>query len=307
MTPDPTFSPASPYTGGATTVTISEPAPTAGPAATVLYCTDTNNTCTPSTTYAGSVAFSSTGYIRTQATLLGVPSSNIVSWSGTLGSTGASHLARSFNGTSDYLQSASALSIGSPGTISIWFRMNWTAFANDDKLAFETSSNFNGNTGAIFVDPDESGSSNFQFGAQTVGGDVNAHYTCSFPRPSAGAWHSYLLMLSTAVAPVCAAYVDGVSQTVTPSAGSDYVAATFTGQVLNVMSRNGTSLFGAGSISDIAIWTTDESSNISTLNNCSNSPASVERKQSEVPVAHQPDFAGISERGIGESDCRRYD
>jgi len=74
----PTFSPASPYTGGATTVTISDS--TSG--AAIFYCQDTTNTCTP--TIAGSsVSFSSTGYIRAQATESGYTSSAIASWSGT--------------------------------------------------------------------------------------------------------------------------------------------------------------------------------------------------------------------------------
>ena len=74
----PTFSPASPYTGGATTVTISDS--TSG--AAIFYCQDTTNTCTP-TTAGSSVSFSSTGYIRAQATESGFTSSAIASWSGT--------------------------------------------------------------------------------------------------------------------------------------------------------------------------------------------------------------------------------
>lgn len=82
---------------------------------------------------------------------------------------GASHLARSFNGSSDSLQSASSLTLGSPTAITLAFRMYWNTFANDDALAFESSANFNSNTGAIIVDPDESGSGEFYFGVQTVG------------------------------------------------------------------------------------------------------------------------------------------
>lgn len=84
VTPDPTFSPVSPYSGSATSVTISDAAPSAGPAATILYCTDTINSCTPSTAYTGAISVSSTEYIRAQAQYLGVPASNVVSWQGTI-------------------------------------------------------------------------------------------------------------------------------------------------------------------------------------------------------------------------------
>ena len=74
----PTFSPASPYSGVATTVIISD----ATSGATIYYCQDTTNTCTPSTV-GSSVPFSSTGYIRAQAALSGYVPSAIASWSGT--------------------------------------------------------------------------------------------------------------------------------------------------------------------------------------------------------------------------------
>jgi hypothetical protein len=78
-TAPPTFSPASPYTGAATTVTLSD----ATSGATIYYCQDTTNTCTPST--AGtSVSFTSNGYIRSFATHSGYGQSPTVSWQGTL-------------------------------------------------------------------------------------------------------------------------------------------------------------------------------------------------------------------------------
>lgn len=75
----PTFTPTSPYSGGATTVTISD----STPGASTTYCQDTNNTCTPAT--SGSTAsFSATGYIRAFATASGYSQSSTASWQGTL-------------------------------------------------------------------------------------------------------------------------------------------------------------------------------------------------------------------------------
>ena len=79
----PTFSPASPYSGPATGVTISGPS-----GATILYCTDTTNSCTPSTTYSGAIDVSSSGYIRAQATESEYTSSSIASWQGTISASG---------------------------------------------------------------------------------------------------------------------------------------------------------------------------------------------------------------------------
>jgi hypothetical protein len=79
----PTFSPTSPYLGLGTTVTISDT--TSG--ATIKYCTDTNNTCTPATTYSTGIVFDGTTfkYIRAQGILAGDTSSSVVSWNGTIG------------------------------------------------------------------------------------------------------------------------------------------------------------------------------------------------------------------------------
>ena len=79
MAATPTFSPTSPYTGSATTVTISD----ATGGAAIVYCQDTTNTCTPATS-GSSVSFSSTGYIRAQATAGGYNPSAIASWQGTI-------------------------------------------------------------------------------------------------------------------------------------------------------------------------------------------------------------------------------
>lgn len=82
----PTFSPSSPYTGEATTVTVS----TATSGATIKYCTDTDNTCSPAsgTDYSAPVSITTTGYLRAIATKTGVDDSAVASWSGTIGAGG---------------------------------------------------------------------------------------------------------------------------------------------------------------------------------------------------------------------------
>lgn len=75
----PSFSPVSPYSGPATTITLSS----STPSPTIKYCQDNTNTCTPSTT-GTSVSFSSTGYIRAFATATGYTQSTTSSWQGTI-------------------------------------------------------------------------------------------------------------------------------------------------------------------------------------------------------------------------------
>lgn len=75
----PTFLPASPYTGGAISVTISSTTP----ASSISYCFDTLNTCVPGTAYVGPVSFASTGFIRAFANAAGFTQSTTSSWQGT--------------------------------------------------------------------------------------------------------------------------------------------------------------------------------------------------------------------------------
>lgn len=76
----PTFSPGSPYVGDVTRVDISDS--TSG--ATIKVCEDLQNVCVPSASYAGSVNFTYTGYIRAQASSSGNADSSVASFQGTI-------------------------------------------------------------------------------------------------------------------------------------------------------------------------------------------------------------------------------
>jgi hypothetical protein len=185
----------------------------------------------------------------------------------TVPSWGQSTTARTFNGSSDSLQSASTINLASSKIISLSFWMAWTTFANTDNLAFETSENFNSHNGTLIVDPNDSSTSAFAFYSLSTG-----LLKCHFARPST-AVHHYLLIWDTTTpsSGTCTAYVDGVSQTVTVDInGND--GAGFGNYTLNVMSRNNASLFAAASkVSDIAIWKSAlTSGNATTLAACGN-------------------------------------
>jgi hypothetical protein len=71
----PTFAPAAGTYPSTRAVTISDTTPSS----TITYCTDTTNTCTPSTTYTTTISVSSTEYVRASATAIGYAPSSIAS------------------------------------------------------------------------------------------------------------------------------------------------------------------------------------------------------------------------------------
>jgi concanavalin A-like lectin/glucanase superfamily protein len=157
--------------------------------------------------------------------------------------------ARQFSGTSQYLQSSANVDLSSTKVVSISFFMYWDSFSDTDLLMAETSSNFNANTGAILIDPDDAS------GAYAYVLKLSAFYLrCTIARPSAAAWHHYLLILDNSSGTgTCTAYVDGSAVTATKVLDGDGTT-TFGNYTLNLFSRNGASLFGAGRLSELAIW-----------------------------------------------------
>lgn len=177
---------------------------------------------------------------------------------------GQSSKARTFNGTSDNLQSSAPINLSAASTISISF---WGWFDSDAKVQMflETSAAADSNVGAFAIDQQNGGVVHV-----FVAGTSTNPCEWTFPDPSSGAWHHYLIVHNiTACTTGMKVYVDGISQSLTnlqPSNGT-----TFGNFTLNVMARNAASLFLPGRISDIAIWTTGlTSGNATTLAACGN-------------------------------------
>ena len=170
-------------------------------------------------------------------------------------------MARQFNGSSHSLQSASAIALSSATVLTVAFWLYWDAFANDDKLCLESSANFNSND-AFIINPDSSSPSGvFVFGLHRAGG----YNTRSIARPSAAAWHHYMFIYDSTTVTNMLAYVDGSSVTVTTQTGNN-PGSGFGDYTLNVMSRNNASLWGAGRMNGLGIWTSAlTSGNASTL------------------------------------------
>ena len=184
--------------------------------------------------------------------------------------TGQFNRALTYNGSTDWTTAAIDLSAQALVTVSAW--INWTTFANDDKLAFEFGTpNFPSNNGFVW-DADSSVGSAFLIGSgKTTGG---TQWSDTFTRPSAAAWHYYSTVLNRTT-PVNLAYRDGISQTLTMASHTASTMGNFDNTTLYFMSRSTSSLFGAGSMQEVRISKTTRTANWVTTeyNNQSNPSA----------------------------------
>ena len=154
-----------------------------------------------------------------------------------------------FDGNDDAASAAVNLSGKSAITVEFW--MKWNAWANDDKLAFEYTPNFNDDPGGFLVDPNSS------YGSFAVALGVGASRNVAlFARPSAGVWHHYAFVLDTAASAEreVVPYVDGQPVAFTQGRRAATGAGNFANSTLNFMSRDGTALFGAGDLDEVALY-----------------------------------------------------
>jgi PKD repeat protein len=156
----------------------------------------------------------------------------------------------SFDGSNDTASAALNLSANSALTIEFWLK--WSSYANDNKLAFEFTTNSGLNSGSFFVEPDSTeGGGRFGVG---IGGLLRSN-NALFVRPSANVWHHYaiILNLKATAAQQVIPYVDGVPVTYTKTNSSTGTNA-FANSTLYFMSRAGSSRFGKGSLDEVAIY-----------------------------------------------------
>ena len=156
-----------------------------------------------------------------------------------------------FNGSSGAAQASVNLSGTHELTVEFW--MKWSTYGADDHLALEFTPNFNDYPGGLLIDPDATPGSDF---AVSVGKEYSAN-TVFFARPSAGEWHYYAFVINTE-APAeteITPYVDGHTVSYTKSA-SGTGAGNFADSTLFWMSRDASTLFGAGNMQDLALYDT---------------------------------------------------
>lgn len=155
-----------------------------------------------------------------------------------------------FDGANDYASAAVDLSAESAITLAWW--MYWDAFANNDDLAFEYSVNYNSNAGSFIVDP------NASTGRLdcAVNGNVGKNYG-GYSRPSGAAWHHYMFVADFSAAGASAGevalYIDGSAASETVVLSSENTG-NFGNHTLYFMSRAGASLFGAGRMAEVGLY-----------------------------------------------------
>jgi PKD repeat protein len=155
-----------------------------------------------------------------------------------------------FNGSSD--SGAIPLNLSGTSKVTIEFWLKWSHYANDDALAMEFTPNFNANAGGFLVDPD-AGEFGGTFGVSI--GTPESRNSVFFTRPSAGAWHHYALVIDTTApaATEITPYVDGQPVSYQKES-SETGQGAFANSTLYLMSRAGSSLFGAGALDELAIY-----------------------------------------------------
>ncbi len=174
----------------------------------------------------------------------------------TLGGAGAlaggndSNPSASFDGTNDAASAALNLSATNKLTVEFWLK--WSSYANNDDLAFEFTPNSTNTNGGFYIDPN----SPELLGRFGVGiGRSTSRNTAYFTRPSANAWHHYAFVFdsSATASQQVIPYVDGVAVSYT-KLNSGTGAGNFANSTLYFMSRAASSLFGKGSLDEVAIY-----------------------------------------------------
>lgn len=150
-----------------------------------------------------------------------------------------------YDGSNDYASVSLDLSAYSALTLAFW--LWWDAYANDDHMALEYTADGVANSG-FYVDPNQSAGV-----AEVATGPAVSVGTWRFTRPSAAAWHHYVCAFDRSVSTgLTGVYIDG--QLVTRTGGSSGTpGGNFANSTLYVMSRAGSSLFGAGRMGDFRV------------------------------------------------------
>lgn len=160
-------------------------------------------------------------------------------------------MSRKFNGTSDFAQASVDLSTYSLITVSFW--MWWDTNAFNDSYALEHTANFNANNGWVIAPNNAPTPGTWIFGMGTATGGTKSWLDQITTRPTAAAWHHFMLVMNRAT-PVNTAWVGGVSaplSTVVHQAGT---YGNYANSTLNCMARNGTTKFSPGRLAELAIW-----------------------------------------------------
>lgn len=148
-----------------------------------------------------------------------------------------------------------ALDLTGTQIVTVVAEVWWDAFnSTDDRLLWEFSPNYNTNIGGFIVDMNNSTggaeANTISIGFKT---DTTPHRV-TIPQSAMGAagWHEFAVVYDSTNS-VIKVYIDGAPVTATVRSSSS-APGPFGNYSLNVMSRNGSSLFAAGRLDELAIY-----------------------------------------------------
>jgi|DEB0MinimDraft_10_1074344.scaffolds.fasta_scaffold08268_8 hypothetical protein len=190
---------------------------------------------------------------------------------GVSGWSGSNTYSLNFDGTDDYLTAASIVTpTAQQGTISAWVKSTTTSFSP----IFNISSNTNGDTG-YWTGLQFSGGSpgKLEFGHRPNAGDYILYTSASTYND--GNWHHVMVTTNGSAYKL---FIDGAEDTGATASGTNNsnVVGGWIGDMavknscnIGVQRRNADSTNGyfSGNIDEVAVWDSDQSSNISTIYN----------------------------------------
>lgn len=138
-------------------------------------------------------------------------------------------------------------------SLSISFWLSWDAYANDDDVLFEFTSNFSSNNG--FVINPNSGPPVSGLAQTSIGGTGVTFNYGSIVRPSAAVWHYWAVNFNrmNGFSNASRAFIDGAEVVHTFGLADITGNLNFSNDTLYIFSRNNASLFGAGKLMNVVI------------------------------------------------------
>lgn len=160
-------------------------------------------------------------------------------------------MARQFNGSSDYGSAAINLSGVDRVSISLWLWVD--AYEDAYHNAIEYTANAGPGNAWVFS-PDTSTTGELEIA--DFSGTFSGICSTTIPRPSAAAWHHYLIVIdrTNAGGDIEAVYIDGSAQSLSYDNNTN-TSGNFPNDTLYVMSRGAAaSELLAGRLAEVALW-----------------------------------------------------
>lgn len=159
-----------------------------------------------------------------------------------------------FNGASQSMSATPISTESSIVTVALWFW--WDAFANNDALMLDTGANGPLVVNGIIIDPNSSSPTAGKFQFSLMSGTPGNFTGCYIDRPSSGAWHHLAVVFDSAtIIGKIVVFLDGSTATTTSNSTRTANYGNILTTTLHFMSRNNASLWAAGKLDDVRIYT----------------------------------------------------